>query len=279
MSYLGITKRKKQRKKNGAKTLFSIAIVVILIVFFSMVKVPGISKISDSILSVVFTVSKSVKGILTEGFSYFGSIKELNNENKKLKEDIGDLKYKLLETSTLESDNESLRVKLEIKERFNHFKLKYADIILRNYDSWNETFTINKGSEDGLKEKQAVITEDGLVGYIAKTNKKTSVVKTILSPSVAIGVDIASVNKNALAKGDFSLKDEGKLKLTYIPIDTEISVSEIIYTSGIGGVYPKGIPVGTILKVVNKKNDIDRYAIVEPLANINETKSVAVILE
>ena len=279
MSYLGITKRKKQRKKNGAKTLFSIAIVVILIVFFSMVKVPGISKISDSILSVVFTVSKSVKGILTEGFSYFGSIKELNNENKNLKEEIGDLKYKLLETSALESDNESLRVKLEIKERFNHFKLEYADIILRNYDSWNETFTINKGSEDGLKEKQAVITEDGLVGYIAKTNKKTSVVKTILSPSVAIGVDIASVNKNALAKGDFSLKDEGKLKLTYIPIDTEISVSEIIYTSGIGGVYPKGIPVGTILKVVNKKNDIDRYAIVEPLANINETKSVAVILE
>lgn len=116
------------------------------------------------------------------------------------------------------------------------------------------------------------------MGHISSVSKETSIVTTILDPNVSVGVEIASVNKNALVKGDFSLKNEGKLKLTYIPIDTEVSVSETVYTSGIGEVYPKGIPVGVIEKVINKKNEIDRYAIVKPLVDINNIKSVGIII-
>ncbi len=279
MSYLGLTRKNRKPKKKKVGLILWIIIVIVLVVFLNKVKIPGISKLAGSITNEISNIGVTIKGISTEGFKYFGSVKKLKNENEKLQEKIGDLKYKLLEVNVLEADNENLRGKLRIKERYNHFTLVYADIIIRNYDNYVDTFIINKGTKDGVKTKQTVITEDGLLGYIAEAESNTSKVVTILDPNVSVGVEIASVNKNALIKGDFKLKIEGKLKLTYIPIDTEVSVSETVYTSGIGGIYPKGIPVGIIEKVVNKKNEIDRYGIIEPLVDIQNLKTVGIIID
>lgn len=269
---------KKNKKKNKFVPILWIAIVIALLVFFSKVKIPGISNVAGGITSAITDVAQGIGGVMSNGFKYFGNTKKLKEENEKLEEKIDELEYKLLEIETLEADNENLREKLEIKDRYNHFKLIYADIVIKNYDNFDETFVINKGTSDGVKEKQTVITKDGLLGHISEVAKETAVVTTILDPNVSVGVEIASVNKNALVKGDFTLKNEAKLKLTYIPIDTEISVDEVVYTSGIGEVYPKGIPVGTIEKVVNKKNEIDRYAVITPLADINNVTSVGIIV-
>ena len=268
----------KKKKKNKLVKLVWLIVIIALLVFFSKVKIPGISNVAGVITSSMTDVAQGIGGVIGSGFEYFGNTKKLKEENKKLQSKIDDLEYKLLEMDVLEKDNDSLRDKLEIKDRYNHFKLIYADIVIKNYDNFDETFVVNKGSNDGIKEKQTVITKDGLLGYISKVAKNTSVVTTILDPNVSVGVEIASVNKNALVKGDFSLKNEAKLKLTYIPIDTEVSVDEVVYTSGIGQVYPKGIPVGKIEKVVNKKNEIDRYAIIKPLADINNVTSVGIII-
>lgn len=277
MNYIKMSSKKKN-KKNKLYILIWAVIIVVLFVIFSKINIPGVSKLAGKVTSTFDNIFSGVKGVFSNGFDYFGNTKKLNEENEKLKKDIENLEYKLLEINTLETDNESLREKLEIKERYNHFELIYADVTIKNYDNYNETFNINKGSNDRVKEKQTVITKDGLLGYISKVAEDSAIVTTILDPNVSVGAQIASVNKNAVVKGDFSLKNEAKLKLTYIPIDTEVSVSEVVYTSGIGEVYPKGIPIGTIEEVVNKKNEIDRYAIVKPLADINNVKSVGIIV-
>lgn len=277
MNYIKMSSKKKN-KKNKLYILIWAVVVVVLFVIFSKINIPGVSKLAGKVTSTFDNIISGVKGVFSNGFDYFGNTKKLNEENEKLKNEIEELKYKLLEIDTLEADNESLREKLEIKERYNHFELIYADVTIKNYDNYNETFNINKGSNDGVKEKQTVITKDGLLGYISKVAEDSAIVTTILDPNVSVGAQIASVNKNAVVKGDFSLKNEAKLKLTYIPIDTEVSVSEVVYTSGIGEVYPKGIPIGTIEEVVNKKNEIDRSAIVKPLADINNVKSVGIIV-
>lgn len=277
MNYLNMSNKRKNKKKK-LTLVISILVTIGLIIFFSKVNIPGISNLSGKITGGVSDVFYTIKGTFKDGFDYFGSVKKLNKEKEKLEEKIEKLEYELLEIDVIEADNDSLREKLEIKDRYNHFKLVYADIVIKNYDNFDETFVINKGKKDGVNLKQTVITKDGLLGHISKVNDDTSVVTTILDPNVSVGIEIASVNKNALVKGDFSLKNEGKLKLTYIPIDTEVSVSETVYTSGIGEVYPKGIPVGTIEKVINKKNEIDRYAIVKPLVDINNVDSVGIIV-
>lgn len=277
MNYINLSNKRKKKKKTFAIIVW-IVIIIVLFVLFSKINIPGISNVSGKVTGVIGDSFAAIGGFFEDGFSYFGNVKNIKKENNKLEKKIEELEYKLLETEMIKADNESLRDKLEIKDRYNHFELVYADIVVKNYDNFDETFVINKGSKDGLKLKQIVITKDGLLGHVSSVSKETSVVTTILDPNMSVGVEIASVNKNALVKGDFSLKNEAKLKLTYIPIDTEVSVSEIVYTSGIGGVYPKGIPVGTIEKVINKKNEIDRYAIVKPLVDINNVTSVGIII-
>ncbi|MNI64916.1 rod shape-determining protein MreC [compost metagenome] len=94
----------------------------------------------------------------------------------------------------------------------------------------------------------------------------------------SVSVNISTINEPAILRGDLELKSNNKLKLTYIPIGTELSIGDMLYTSGLGSIYPNGIPVGKVVEVINKKNDIDRYAIVETSVNIRTISEVGIII-
>lgn len=225
------------------------------------------------------TAFNSIRGVITEGTNYFGNVKKLKENNIKLNEKIEELKLNILELQKVERENEDLRVALEIDEKYNHFNKVYANVIIRDYSNWNETFTINKGTNDGIKLKQTVISSGGLVGYISNVTPTSSIVTTIIDPNISVSIEIATINELALLKGDFDLKNDGQMKITNIPINAEVSVGEKIYTSGIGTMYQKGLIIGEIKEVINKKNDVDRYAIVEPYTNFSSLDFVAVIVE
>ena len=151
-------------------------------------------------------------------------------------------------------------------------------IVYREHDNWTQTFTINVGTNDGVQVDQTVVHKDGLVGYISSVSETTATVTTILDVSTSVSVNISTINEPAVVNGDLELKSQNKLKLTYIPLDTEIAVSDMLYTSGIGVKYPSSIPVGKIIEVVNSKNDVNRYALVEPCVDISKISEVAVII-
>jgi len=185
----------------------------------------------------------------------------------------------MVEIEKIEIENNELREALEIDEKYNHFNKVYANIILRDYTNWNETFTINKGTQDGIKLKQTVISSEGLVGYISSVTNTSSIVTTIMDPNTSVSVEIATINELALLKGDFDLKSKEQMKLTNIPINSELSVGEKIYTTGISTMYQKGLIIGEIKEVVNKKNEVDRYAVIEPYTDFSSLDFVAVIVE
>lgn len=277
MNYIG---RKKRRQNN--KVIIGIIIAVgitISIYLLSVIHIPFLSSLSSKIVYGIDSTFSSVSGLVTEGTSYFGNTKKLNEKVDALEKELEETKIAMQEMNVLETENKDLKEMLEIKEKYNHFEKTYANIITRSYDNWNETFVINKGSKDGIKEKQAVIAAEGLVGYISKVEENTSEVTTILDTSSAVSVEVSNINKLALVKGEFTLKNKGKLKLVNIPIDTELAVGETVYSSGIGELYKKGIPVGTITEVISKKNDIDRYAIVDVFVDIDSLDIVGIIVK
>lgn len=277
MNYRG---RQKRRQNNKVIIGIIIAIsITISIYLLSIIQIPFLSKLSSKIVYGIDSTLSSISGLITQGTSYFGNTKKLNEKVEALEKELEETKIAMQEISILETENKDLRELLEIKERYNHFEKIYANVISRSYDNWSETFVINKGSKDNIKEKQTVISAKGLVGYISKVEENTSEVTTILDPSSAVSIKISNINSLALVKGEFSLKTKGKLKLTNIPIDTEIAVGETIYSSGIGELYKKGIPVGTISEIVNKKNDIDRYGIVDVFVDIDSLDMIGIIIK
>lgn len=277
MSYIS----RHKRKKNSNKVIIGIIItvgIIISICLLSWIKIPFLSDLSSTIVYGIDSIIGSISGVFTEGTSYFENTKKLNEKIANLETELAQAKIDMQEINVLQKENEDLKELLNIKEKYNHFEKVYASVITRTLDNWNETFVINKGLKDGIKEKQTVIAAKGLVGYISSVEENTSTVTTILDTSSAVSIEISNINKLAIVKGDYSLKDSGKLKLTNIPIDTELAKGETVYSSGIGELYKKGIPVGSISEIVNKKNDIDRYGIVDIFVDIDSLSMVAVII-
>ena len=269
-----------RKKKKKSKVFMGIIItigIIISIYLLSIFNIPFFSKMSSNVIYGVDSFFSSITGVIKNGVSYLGNNKKLNLRIEELQKDLEETKISLNELKALEVENSDLKKMLKINEKYNHFNKIYANIITRSYDSWNESFVINKGSKDGIKLRQSVIAENGLVGYISKVEETTSEVTTILDSSSAVSVEISNINALALVKGDNSLKDKNEIKLVNIPIAKELAKDEIIYTSGIGELYKKGIPVGKISEVVNKKNDIDRFATVKIFVDISSIDMVAVI--
>lgn len=277
-SYNFDDKKRIKKKRIIFAVVFFIITILIASFLFRNNNNTIISKVSNVVISPFKFVYSVGSGITTNSKNYFSNLKKANDQNNELTQKVRDLEAKLLESQRIIDENKSLKEMLNIKTVFQHFNMKFAKIIAREHDNWTQTFVINIGSNDGIKVNQAVVHENGLVGYVSKVDASTSTVVTILDPIASVSVNISTINEPAILQGDLSLKAENKLKLTYVPIGAEISIGDMLYTSGLGSTYPNGIPVGKITEVVNKKNDIDRYAIVETSVNIRTISEVGIII-
>ena len=271
-----------KREKNKSKIIFIVIMSVIVIMFVAFFFRKSNNKVVSSVASVVSKpidmIYNMVIGIKDKTENNASNIDEIIEKNKLLEEENNNLKMEILESQKILDENNTLKEMLNIKKEYQHFELVMGNIIYREHDNWTQTFTINIGAKDGVKVDQPVVHSKGLVGHISEVTDNTAVVTTILDASSAVSVNISTVNEPAVLNGDLELKSKNRLKLTYIPLDTEIALSDMLYTSGIGVMYPSSIPVGRVVEIVNNKNDVNRYALVEPSVDIRKITEVAVII-
>ena len=131
------------------------------------------------------------------------------------------------------------------------------------------------GTDDGVKKGMTVIADQGLVGYIISSDKKTSKVKVITDPASTVSCNISTTNESVICKG--TLNNTQELRVTYIPMNADLIVGDSVETSGVGGVYVRGIHIGTITEIITTTNITDRYAIVETAVDFSKLKTVLVI--
>ena len=271
-------------KKNGKKkiifTIISIIVLILIVSFLFRNSDNKILRASAGVVSYPFVKTYDFfENIIANVKNLFKDEEMVISENERLKTENETLKYSLLESQKILDENDSLKQQLEIKKAFVHFKIKTSKIVYREHDNWTQTFKIDIGTNDGVKKNQAVVHTEGLVGYISATSENESVVTTILDPSTSVSVNISTINEPAILKGDLSLKSENKLSLTSIPLDAQISINDMLYTSGLGNMYSASIPVGKIVEIKKNKNDINRSAIVEPCVSIRTISEVGVVVE
>lgn len=270
-----------RNKFDKKKIIFIVILLIIAVIVSAFFLKNSNNKIVSKTSSIVV---KPFVSIYEFGHNVVKGIKN-SSENKEdliakiteLQKENDELKIKSLESEKILNENESLRKMLEIKKNFQHFNIAMGNIIYREHDNWSRTFKIDIGKNDGIDINMAVVAKDGLVGYVSSVEDSTATVTTILDPSSAVSVKISSANEPAILKGDLDLKASNKLKLEFIELNASISIADVLYTSGIGTLYPASIPVGKIIEIKNSKNDTDRYAIVEPNVNIRTITEVGVI--
>ena len=271
--------KEKNKKKIIFIIIFSIFVIMFVAFFFRNSSNGVVASISGIVAKPITFVYESFNNLFNNISKKFGDIEQVQQENEQLKQENENLKLQILESQKILDENTTLKEMLNIQKEYQHFELVMGNIIYREHDNWTQTFKIDIGENDGIKLNQAVVHKDGLVGYISSVEKDTSTVTTILDPSSSVSVSISTVNEPAILKGDLNLKSQNRLTLDFIPLDANISIADMLYTSGLGATYPASIPVGKIIEVINNKNDMNRYAIVEPNVNIRTISEVGVIID
>lgn len=254
-----------------------------LIVTLSVLIVLSILSISgSSILS--SAVSFATKGLfqitaLASASPDTPSIDELQKENERLKQENAQLRKMLTDYYDLKEENERLNAYYGLKKQNPSYEIVPATVIMRDANDDFYSFTLDIGSSLGVKVNDPVITENGIVGWVWKTDASSCKVRTVLSPDTKIACEDKISGDSGVVSGSGSLCDDNLTKLDKLAENHKVSKGDIIVTSGTGGVYPPNLIIGKVKETGFNKYDSSRYAIVEPYDDIRSLTAAAVITD
>lgn len=211
---------------------------------------------------------------------FFGNIHEIKqtyHENEVLKARLSEYKDLLYQVQALKKENGELRKLLDKSDNMNGYKPIQATVIARSPERWSKQLTINKGMQHGVRANMAVITSDGMIGKVQSASQFTS---SILLLSGFDRMNQVSVvvpgDKNIFGLIEGYNEDKKDLVLN-IPFDADIQKGQMVVSSGMGGVFPKGLMIGIIEKVEMDRFSLTQTAYVHPSADLYEINNVMVV--
>ena len=266
-----------RKKKGGIIGIIITIIILILIVIFSNGE-SNSSFFENAATNLVMPIQNGLtylKNKISGNSTFFTDINNLQNENEELKQKNSELEQSLRELENIKTENETLKEYLNLTEKYGEYKTIPGYVINKDISNYSKTIVINIGSDDGVQENMTVIGDEGLVGHVVSVTNSTAKVETIIDTASSISCSMSTTKDSIVCKG--TLDGQSELRAMYIPTDANIIQGDSIETSGLGGIYPKGIHVGTVKSVTNTQNIVDRYAIVETAVDFDKLDTVLVI--
>ena len=265
------------KNKTGLVGIIITIIILIVLVILTNINISKLSHIENAFSNIVMPIQTGItylKNKISGNNNFFADMNTLKEENKKLQDKNSELEISLRELEIIKAENSTLKEYLNLTEKYSNYTTTPAYIINKDISNYSDVFVINVGSKDGIKPNMTVIADKGLVGHIISVTDNTSKVQTIIDSSNTISANISTTKDSIICRGNL---DDGSLRATYIPTNANLIQGDNIETSGLGGIYPKGIYIGTIDKIVNKKNITDRYAVIKPAVDFQKINAVLVI--
>ncbi|RXI98403.1 rod shape-determining protein MreC [Anaerobacillus alkaliphilus] len=213
---------------------------------------------------------------------FFENVNEMRNiydENRVLKTHLDQYAQTAVEVNVLRRQNEQLKEALDIKESLYDYNIIPALVIHRSPDRWNEFVGINKGEQDGIERDMAVITSKGLVGKVRHVSQFTSTVQLLRDHDRTNRISAMVDGEETEVFGFIEGFDEqtGALMLRKIEADAEIEEGQTVVTSGLGGIFPRGLLVGKVVRVEADEYGLTKNAFVEPSASFHNLDYVMII--
>lgn len=268
-------------RRNKKTSIIGISITIVIltvIVIISNIKIEDVSYVESGIGKLVMPIQNGLtylKNWISGNNDFFTDISNLSEENEKLKQKNSELEQSLRELEIIKSENATLKEYVNLKDKYTEYTTVPAYVIQKDISNYSDTIIINIGSKDGMEVNMPVISDQGLVGHIISVTDTTAKVQTIVDTANTMSCVITTSRDMMIARG--TLSQDSTLKATFIPTEATILEGDKVETSGLGGIYPKGIHIGTIKQVVNTKNITDRYAMIETAVDFSKLETVLVI--
>ncbi len=267
-----------------------VAITLIGIVGISIGKFSGANPVGPgALLDGITAVEKNFnKGFtfLEDNFKELISYKknankiaQIEKDNDKLKQEVIDLNKQLDEADSLSSLKKSLDF---IDEKYNPKSIS-ATVVGKNDGNWYDSFTIGAGSSDGVKNESIVVNGNGLVGMVYEVSKNYSKAISLLDTKSSVSFKLLKddkfkgvITQNSTLEDKENYKNKGHLNGYMFDNSYDVLPGDVVVTSGLG-LYPKGIPIGEIDKVIDDKNKSMKYVVVKPYADFKNIDDVKII--
>ena len=257
-----------------------LCVSLIIVVFAAVCNAKGVNVpfVENAVRTVIkpfqAAITYTVNGV-SGFFGRFTDVGELQKENARLKDEINVLNEKLRKIQSYKEENERLNELLKLKESSTDFEYTAAAVISRDYGGWYKSFTVNKGSEDGISRYDAVVTTEGLVGCVTEVEKSYSRVLSIIDSTSSVGAEVSRTKEITMVDGDIDLMPKELCKLGSSTKKASVIPGDLLETSGLGDVYPKGILIGKVLKVDSE--EYNGYTVIEPAVNFEKLNEVLII--
>jgi len=256
-------------------------IVTLLLITFSLTV--GSTIVSQGVNDVTNILGRMLAYPANSVNDFMESISNLTNtyqENQTLKQKVETIYELEVQLNDLKKDNEKMKEALKLQDTLNDYTLVNATVIARNPDTWRDIVTINKGSNDGLTPQMSVMSDNGLVGKVLDVNP-TSARVALLSNNDNTLVRVAAMiqGEKESIYGTLTGFDHEKniLIMSQIQATQEIKVGDKVVTSGLGGVSPSSLYIGTVEEVAMDRFGLYKEVHIKPAADTNDVRYVTVV--
>jgi rod shape-determining protein MreC len=199
--------------------------------------------------------------------------KRAREENAGLRAENQRLRVEALAVTETMAENERLRRLLGLRERLPLATLA-GEVIAREWGGWVRSLTVNRGRGDHVRRLSAVISPDGLVGRVVDVRLGASVVQVVTDPASTVSAHAVRSRTPGVVEGDA----RGVTRFKFMARDgAGVAVGDVVVTSGLGGVFPRGIPIGRVEAIDDRGSALFHYATLAPLVDLARVEEVLLV--
>ncbi len=276
------------KKKNNIPKKYILVIIIILIIILLVIF--SVTLKEDRKLNKVESLFKDgftyIENIITYPFNYvsdniksYKKLKDVEKSNDVLETSIDRIDSIEAENIELRRQLDALKEELNINYTLSDYEYLNATVISRNVGYWYNKLTINKGSYNGVEKDMVVICSKGLIGRVVKTSTFTSDVRLITTSDTNNKISVHVSNGDNNLYGVINGYDYKKsvLELEGISNTKDVNVGDYVYTSGLGGIFPAGILIGTVTEITTDSYDLAKIMKVTPSVDFNDINYVSIL--
>ena len=277
---------RQKRSRSGAirrvVSVLAILVVVALVVFFLVLR-PGseISLGENAIGSVLTPVQNAVSSAtqwVRDFLQNWRDYDELQDNFDALYMENQQLSLQLQGAEEALLENERLKTLMDAQDRYDELDPIYAKVIARDPGMWFDTFTVNRGTNDGVTNGMAVVTGDGLVGRVYEVGLNYAKVLTIIDSRSAVSCLIERTRDNGVMRGQITASSQSaQCYVYYVQNINNVVPGDTLITSGTDSVYPKGLVVGTVTEVSRDSDSSGRYVLAMPTVDFQHIEEVLIL--
>ena len=241
---------------------------------------PVVQQLTSDVTAVMGRIFSKPANALNNIFSDINYLEDTFKENKRLKEKVDSLAESQAELSVLREENVQLKSELDLRSSLTEYSTMTGTVISRNPDAWVDQVIVDRGSMDGLERGMSVMSKNGLVGRISEvspTSSKVTLLSTTAPSSILTSTEIMQEEETIFGVLTGFDLERNELVMEQITSEAAIEIGNEVITSGLGGLVPRGLLVGTITEISLDSQGLGQRVYIEPATDFTDIQFVTII--